>query len=101
MIDINLFLNQHQSEIVDIISNLKKKVDFSSHDFIEKLAQRYEADYIEMLVNYQGTGNSFQTVHSIIARYLSLNKTTLGIVKTKPKPSENVFGSDDLIQWWR
>lgn len=101
MIDINDFLKQHQYEIANIISNLKKDVEFSSHDFIEKFAQQYEADYINMLVNYQKKGNAFQTVHSMIAKYLSQNMSVLLIVKSKRKGSENVFGSIDYIQWWR
>jgi tRNA nucleotidyltransferase/poly(A) polymerase len=101
MIDINVFLKKHQIEIADIISNLKKDVEFSSHDFIEKFAQQHEEDYIEMLVKYQRTGNAFQTVHSLIAKYLSLNMTTLRIDKTERKVSENVFGSADIVQWWK
>lgn len=100
MIDIDSFLKQHQKEIVNIISNLKND-EFSSHDFIEKFAQQYEADYIEMLVKYQGTGKAFQNVHSGIARHLSLNMPTLRIGTTERKSSENVFGTDDRIQWWK
>ena len=101
MIDIDGFLKQHQNEIINIISNLKKDVEFSSHDFIEKFAQQYETDYIEMLVKHQRTGNAFRKVHSIIALYLSRNMPTLHIVKTEKKPSKNVFGNEDIIQWWK
>jgi len=98
---IDSFLKQHQKEIVNIISNLKKDNEFSSHDFIEKFTQKYEADYIEMLVKYKSTGKAFQTVHRLIALHLSLNMPALHIGKTKRKPSENVFGTDNKIQWWK
>ncbi len=99
MIDISNFLQNHQNNIISIISNLKE--EFSSHDFIEKFSQMFESDYIEMLVKYQHTGSAFQTVHSKIARYLSTNKTTFKIIKISRSGSENVFGSIDYIQWWK
>lgn len=98
MIDINNFLRQNHNGINLVISGLKS--EFSSHDFIEKFAQCYKAEYIEMLKNYQ-TSNAFQTVHSMIAKYLSHNMTSFHIDKTERGGSENVFGSIDYIQWWK
>ncbi len=100
MIDINSFLNTHQSEIKSIISLFEENTEFSSHDFIEKFSQKYEADYIEMLVTYQNSGQAFQTVHSKIALHLSKNMALLNIDKTEKKGSENVHGNIDRIQWW-
>jgi hypothetical protein len=96
---INIFLENHQSEIINIISNMKD--EFSSHDFIEKFTQQFESDYIEMLVLYKEKGNSFQSVHSLIARFISIKKEIFKIEKTERKSSENVFGDNDVIQWWR
>ncbi|MGD0710071.1 MAG: hypothetical protein ABR968_02740 [Bacteroidales bacterium] len=102
MSEINNFLKLNQNEIADIISNnFELNKVFSSHDFIEKFAKTFEADYIQMLVEYQNTGNAFLTVHSLIARYLSQNMNTFRIEKTDRSASENVFGSKDYIQWWR
>ena len=53
-----------------------------------------------MLVNYQKSGKAFQTVHKLIAKYLSLNMNVLEIEKTQRKQSENVKGNLDVIQWW-
>jgi hypothetical protein len=105
MININSFLKKNEKELIVIINSLKeeKKESFSSHDFIEKFSKKFESDYIEMLVNYRdkGTTNVFQTVHGIIARFLSENMVKFQITKAKRGPSENVFGSNDNIHWWK
>ena len=95
---INIFLENHQSEIINIIFNMKN--EFSSHDFIEKFAQQFESDYIEMLVLYKENGKAFQTVHSLIAKFISEKKEIFKIEKTIRKSSENVFGDNNVIQWW-
>jgi len=99
MIDINNFLKQHHNELTIIIFKLDEK--FSSHHFIEKFAQRFESDYIEMLVNYQYNGEAFQTVHRLIAKFLSSNMGALHIEKDEKGDSETVFGTIDRIQWWK
>ncbi len=100
MIDVNVFLKSHQSEMRKIISDFDANLEFSSHDFIEKFSQKYEADYIDMLVKYKDSGQAFRTVHSMIALYLSQNMTIFNIDKTQKKGSENVHGNIDNIQWW-
>lgn len=85
------------SEIKNIISDLP--AEFSSHDFIEKFSKKYESDYIDMLVDYKGR-EAFKTVHSQIAKFLSLNMKYLGINKRNKDSSEHVFGELDVIQWW-
>lgn len=93
------FLKAHHPEIIEIINDLNP-VQFSSHDFIEKFARRFEEEYIEMLYHYRSSGSAFKTVHSTIAKYLSQNMTGFGIEKTKKDGSEHVFGEIDVIQWW-
>lgn len=93
------FLKKEQDGIEQIILGLKSK--FSSHDFIEKFAQKYEADYIDMLVEYKKSGQAFQSVHSIIAKFISKNMKKFGISKSRKDVSENVFGSLNYIQWWK
>lgn len=93
------FLKSHHPEIIEIINNLNP-IQFSSHDFIEKFARRFEEEYIEMLSQYRHTGSAFQTVHSTIAKYLSQNMVILGIEKLPRAGSEHVFGDIDVIQWW-
>jgi hypothetical protein len=99
MVDINTFLRKNEKDLIQIINSLDPV--FSSHDFIEKFSQKFESDYIEMLVNYKDSGKAFQTVHSIIAKYLSNNMDKFHIIKSERKGSENVFGSTDYIQWWK
>lgn len=98
--DVNEFLKAHHQEINEIIDNLNP-VEFSSHDFIERFARRFEREYIEMLYHYRDSGNAFKTVHSLIARYLSLHPSHFPIAKTIKKDSEHVFGEMDIIQWWQ
>jgi hypothetical protein len=100
MIDINSFLKLNENELIVIINSMKET--FSSHDFIEKFSQKFESDYIEMLVSYRdkNKGKAFQTVHSMIAKYLSLNMDIFHITKSERDSSENVFGSKDYVQWW-
>lgn len=97
--EMTTFLKDHHKELKKIIDDLPQE-EFSSHDFIEKFARLFEAEYIEMLYKYKNTGNAFKTVHSTIAKYLSQNMTSLDIVKTKRDESEHVFGDVDIIQWW-
>ncbi len=98
MIEINTYLQEHQNEINNIISEFN--TEFSSHDFIEKFCQKHEEDYIEMLVNYKNSGRAFQTVHQMIALHLSRNMDIFNIEKTNKKGSENVHGNIGIIQWW-
>lgn len=100
MLQINDYLEKNINSIKNIISEFHINKEFSSHDFIEKFTEKFEQDYIEMLVNYQKSGQAFQTVHSLIAKFLSLKMSVLGIEKTQKKESENVRGNLDVIQWW-
>ena len=95
--NIRNFMKVNLSEIKNIISDLPD--EFSSHDFIEKFSKRYESEYINMLVDYKGR-EAFKTVHSQIAKFLSLNMEYLGVKKRDKNSSEHVFGELDVIQWW-
>lgn len=100
MIEINSFLEMNKDAIKSIIEKFDVNREFSSHDFIEEFSAQFERDYIKMLVEYQDTGIAFQTVHGIIAKFLSINSKRLSIEKTQRKGSENVHGKIDNIQWW-
>jgi hypothetical protein len=95
------FLKRRGIQVQNLITLFEIEKEFSSHDFIEKLTEKYEAQYIEMLVEHKNSGKSFQTVHRLIAKHLSDNTVSLGIVKTEKKESENVRGNLDIIQWWK
>lgn len=89
-----------------IIEELQKKLvkemkeEFSSHEFIEKYAYRYEEEYIERLYKHK-KDHAFQTVHRQIGRFLSENQEKLGIEKTQRKENLNVFGNETEVQYWK
>lgn len=100
MLQVNDYLEKNITSIKDIILEFDINEEFSSHDFIQKFIGKFEQDYIEMLVSYQKSGQAFQTVHSLIAKHISLKMRVLGIEKTQRKLSENVNGNVANIQWW-
>jgi hypothetical protein len=80
----------------------KKRGGFSSHDFIEEYCKQNEDRYIDWLVSYRGTGRAFQTVHSLIGRFLSENENHIipKYTRTMRADSENVHGTIDQPMWW-
>ena len=72
---------------------------FTSHQFILRLAQQYQAQYIEMLHDYQGRPAPFRTVHSILARHLHSRKE-LELVRDDVL-STDIFGQPDQCAQWR
>jgi len=97
------FLEEKHTDIKPIIDSFALEQEFSSHDFIEKFSAKFEYNYINMLNLYhkEKDGKAFQTVHKMIAKFLSLNKVRLGIEKTKVKGSENVHGNNSNVHWWK
>ena len=82
---------------------IKKPSEFSSHDFIEEYCAQYETEYLNWLNEYRGTGRAFQTVHSLIGRFLSENEdssTLPAYRRTHRADSENVHGTIDQPMWW-
>lgn len=96
--NINDFMNSQIPAINEIIKNLD--TNFSSHHFIEKFSKKFESYYIDMLVKYQNVGGAFMKVHAQIAKFLSENMESFDIEKDEKKLSENIFGNEDIIQWW-
>lgn len=84
-----------------IIRKLKRRNEFSSHDFIKEFSRCYESQYLRMLLKYIDKGNSFQSVHGQIAKYLSNNSKFFNIEKSKKEKSENVHGTETNVQWWK
>lgn len=97
------FLEEKQTDIKQIIDTFSLEQEFSSHDFIEKFSAKFEYDYINMLnlYNKEKDGKAFQTVHMMMAKFLSLNMDSLEIEKTEVKGSENVHGNDSNVHWWK
>lgn len=71
---------------------------FTSHQFIQRLAQQNQALYIKALYAYRNTPAPFRTVHAILARHLHGYRervTNLGDVE-----SENIFGqATECAEW--
>jgi hypothetical protein len=87
-------LKDHYSEIIEAMS-----ATFTSHQFILRLAQQYQAQYIEMLHDYRDGPAPFRTVHSILARHLHSHKE-LELVRDDAL-STDIFGQPDQCAQWR
>ena len=79
----------------------KGKTEFSSHELIQRFAANAEREYINMLYEKRGTDNPFQTVHLQIGRELERLHPILHIEKTRKDKSLNIFGNEDVVQYWR
>jgi lipoate-protein ligase A len=55
----------------DVIAQMD--YEFTSHDFIKKLSQLQQDLYAQVLNEYSGKGQPFQTVHCVIAKRLKNN----------------------------
>lgn len=83
-----------------------REKSFSSHDFIQEYCRRYETEYLDWLMDYQGTGHAFHTVHKQIGRFVSTHEgkeVLRGITyhRTNRDDSECVHGTIDKPMWWR
>ena len=88
----------------NIISELPQK--FSTRQFIWKLADKYEIDYVEMLIcAYNDKTNNpriFHNLHSQIGRYLLNNQNKLNIVILDERETDtNPFGRETETQLWK
>lgn len=95
------FLTEHMDDVKQIINTLP--ATFSSHEFIQRFAHRFESNYITFLWEYrrpEGEYGTFKVVHSQIGRFLSNNEAELHIQKTNRVYTQNVFGDDSDNQGW-
>lgn len=79
---------------------------FTTRQFIWGLAEMYEGDYIEMLIEAynkrENTGSRiFHNLHSQIGKYLQIHATDLGIASNGVKIVEtNPFGRETSTEQW-
>jgi hypothetical protein len=78
---------------------------FTSHEFILRLAQCYQTQYIEALFAYReslrmGTPAPFLIVHGQLAQQLGRYPALLELVRNDA-PSRNIFGEQDWCGEWR
>jgi len=71
--------------------------EFTTHQFILKLAQKYQGLYIEALYPYRESDKPFATLHVELAHQLkNFNLDTIGKVK-----SISIFGTPSPCMNWR
>jgi len=90
-----LSLFSHYAQVIQEMSN-----EFSSHEFIARLAQEHQREYIEALAAYRQRQSPFKAVHSILARHLNASVPQL-IVKTGGTIDEDIFGDRCSCATWR
>jgi len=79
---------------------------FTSHQFILRLAQRYQVEYVEALYSYRhnlrsGKPAPFMILHGILAQHLQACEGRVTQVATL-FPSIDIFGEDaQCAQWQR
>jgi hypothetical protein len=78
---------------------------FTSHQFILRLAQRYQVEYIEALYHYRtnlrlGKPAPFMMLHGILAQHL---QDCQGLVTKIASlvPSTDIFGEDQQCAQWQ
>ncbi len=72
--------------------------EFTSHEFILKLAQPHQQLYVEALYAYRH-GNSFQVVHGILAKRLHQHPDLVTYVEETN--SDDIFGNVGSAARWR
>src|SRR5688500_14850000 len=81
------------------IVKLISKDEFDSHDFILKLAQKYQKLYVQLLYVYKDNNQPFQSVHKEIAK--RLKKRTDLVTHIRDESSDNIFGLKNKVAVWR
>lgn len=86
-------------DIVEKMANNK----FSSHEFILKLSQAYQIEYIDALYHYRSIGGSatpFQVVHGILMKKLAERKELVTMLERNYK-DPNIFGYEGGNAYWK
>ena len=72
---------------------------FDSHEFIARLAQEHQSEYIEALAAYRQSRAPFKVVHGILAK--RLNSFPELIMQDGGTISEDIFGDRCSCMKWR
>ena len=81
----------------DIIARMPSP--FTSHEFILRLAQQHQADYIEALHHYRSS-DPFRTVHAHLAKHLHEHSAL--VVKIDDAPDDpDIFRVQQVCSRWR
>ncbi len=88
-------LYSHYPEIIaQILSD-----EFSSHEFILRLAQQHQVDYVEALHSYR-SGEPFRQVHAILSAQLQRHPDLVTQIEDAVG-SPNIFGEPQTCARWR
>jgi hypothetical protein len=80
------------------IVNLMPDDEFDSHEFILKLAQKYQKKYVQALIEYAKNDQPFQSVHSEIAKRLKKREDL--VKQIGDRSSKNIFGLENEVAIW-
>lgn len=93
-------LRSHYPEIIE-----KMPTVFTSHEFIQALSRKYQAEYIDALFEYRdslhmGKKAPFMMVHTQLATLLHTFPDLIEFVR-QDVPSKDVFGQSNHCSEWR
>ncbi len=98
---------EHAKEVIKSLKEEDKKLEpFSSHKFIDKYIEKFESEYIDLLVEEkekQASKNPtdiFRKVHSQIAIYLRNNQEDLGISHIRDVKDMNIHYKETPCAEW-
>ncbi len=88
------------SKFAEIVAMMPDR--FDSHEFLLKLAQHNQHEYISALNAYKESGNTspFQAVHGAIAQKLA-NHTELVRLLPEDKTSPDIWGNSQACAEWQ
>lgn len=91
-----------EEKFPDIVAKMGND-EFSSHEFLLKLSQAYQIEYIDALYHYRSIGGSatpFQVVHGILMKKLAEHIELVTMLERDFK-DPNIFGYEGGNAFWR
>lgn len=86
-------IEQYYLEIIDAMPK-----HFNSHEFIMKLAHRYQGPYIRVLAHYADSKSPFMSAHGQLAKLIG--KFDDKVTALNYEPSHDIFGNPNEAMVW-